>query len=518
MTENRRILLNIAATYGRSLYALLIGLFCGRWSLMALGEVDYGLMGLVGGLTVVITFLNSVMASGVGRFYAIQVGVARQVRWKGLIACRQWFTTAVVVHTVLPVVLVAAGYPVGEWAVCSFLTIPPDRVQACVWVWRCVCVTAFVNMVSVPFSAWYTAKQEIAELTIYGVVTSTLNVGFMYYAVHHPGKWLVPLACWAMLLSIIPQVIICFRAGIKYRECRFVWGYVASSWQRIRQMFTYSGWVLLGALADLLSVQGIAVLVNKFFGPRVNAAQAVGNTLSGQCSSLSGSLIGAFWPAIISAYGAGNLDLVRRYAYCVSRVATVLILVFAIPLALEVDEVLVLWLKTPPQYAGGICIFALLYAAIDKLSFGYAIAAHATGRMARYQLVVGGIFLLSLPGALLVASLGGGIYWVMATVTLLRVGVACARVVLARQLIEISGRYWVFRVVLPVVLVSVVCVGVGIVPRFFLRPSFLRLCLTTLFVEGTLFPLAWFFLFDKGERRFICERLKGKLPFIRRLR
>ena len=51
MTANRRIFLNIIATYGRSLYALVIGLFCGRWTLMALGEVDYGLMGVVGGLT-----------------------------------------------------------------------------------------------------------------------------------------------------------------------------------------------------------------------------------------------------------------------------------------------------------------------------------------------------------------------------------------------------------------------------------------------------------------------------------
>ena len=46
--------LNIIATYGRSLYALVIGLFCGRWTLMALGEVDNGLMGVVGGLTVAV--------------------------------------------------------------------------------------------------------------------------------------------------------------------------------------------------------------------------------------------------------------------------------------------------------------------------------------------------------------------------------------------------------------------------------------------------------------------------------
>lgn len=36
MTENKRIALNIVATYGRSLFALVCGLFTSRWVLMAL--------------------------------------------------------------------------------------------------------------------------------------------------------------------------------------------------------------------------------------------------------------------------------------------------------------------------------------------------------------------------------------------------------------------------------------------------------------------------------------------------
>lgn len=44
MTQDRRIELNIVATYGRSLHALVIGLFCGRRALMVLGQMDCGLM------------------------------------------------------------------------------------------------------------------------------------------------------------------------------------------------------------------------------------------------------------------------------------------------------------------------------------------------------------------------------------------------------------------------------------------------------------------------------------------
>ena len=38
MSPNRRIFLNIVATYGRSLYALVCGLFISRWVLAVVGK------------------------------------------------------------------------------------------------------------------------------------------------------------------------------------------------------------------------------------------------------------------------------------------------------------------------------------------------------------------------------------------------------------------------------------------------------------------------------------------------
>ena len=133
MTENRRVFLNITATYARSLYALVLGLLCGRWTLMALGETDFGLNGLVGGLTVFIAFFNGVLAGANGRFYAFSVGAAKVATDKNeaLEECRRWFNTALSVHSVVPLVLIAIGYPVGVYAVEHWLTIPPERIHAC---------------------------------------------------------------------------------------------------------------------------------------------------------------------------------------------------------------------------------------------------------------------------------------------------------------------------------------------------------------------------------------------------
>lgn len=475
---------------------------------MALGEVDYGLMGVVGGLTAFVTFLNGIMAGGIGRFYAISVGAAKKDPKAGLEECHKWFTTAVVVHTVLPTILMIIGYPIGEWAVRHFLTIPPDRIQACVWVWRCVCVSTFVGMVGVPFSAWYGAKQEIAELTIYSFATTTLNVFFMYYAVHHPGDWLAPLACWSMLLSVIPQLIICGRAGVLYPECRFVWRHVRYCLGYVRQMITYSGWLVIGTLGDLLSGQGVNILVNRFFGPKANASVAVGNTLSSHCATLSGSLVGAFWPAITNAYGAGEFDKVRTYAYRVSRLASFLIMVFAIPLMLEVDTVLRLWLKNPPQYAGGLCVLALIVAVIDKTSFGYAIAVHACGRIAKYISVAGGAFLLTLPLAYMIFKLGGSLYWAGGSIVVTRSMVAALRVWYARPLVHTSARYWVFNIVLPLFSIGILSAVVGCLPRLYLTSNLWRIAVTTAIVEGVLCSLAWKFVFDAEEKAHLLVLMK----------
>ena len=210
---------------------------------MALGQNDFGLYGLVGGLTAFISFFNGVLAGANARFYAFSVGAAKAAKDKSaaLEECRRWFNTALSVHTIVPFILVAIGYPIGIYAVYNWLTIPVDRLGACVWVFRFVCLSCFIGMVNVPFSAMYTAKQYIAELTIYSVVTSTLNVLMMYYMVTHPNDWLVRYAAWMCFISIMPQIVICIRAIIIFPECKINLSYM---WDRARlkRLGSFSGW------------------------------------------------------------------------------------------------------------------------------------------------------------------------------------------------------------------------------------------------------------------------------------
>ena len=307
MTENRRIFWNIVATYGRSLIALVCGLFASRWVLMALGQSDFGLYGVVGGLTAFIAFFNSLLAGAISRFFAFSVGEAMLARdpETGLAECRKWFNTAVFVHTAIPVVVMLVGYPIGVYAVRNWLTIQPDRVEAAVWVFRFVCISCFVGMVNVPFSAMFTAKQYIAELTLYSLITTILNVTGLYYMVCHPGFWLVKYSLWICLISVVPQILICWRATVLFQECRIKVGWLFDA-SRLRQLGAYAGWQMFGAFGSIARSQGIAILVNKFFGTRLNATMSVANQVAAQSVTLSSALNGAFAPALTTYAGAGD--------------------------------------------------------------------------------------------------------------------------------------------------------------------------------------------------------------------
>ena len=327
ITENRRIVLNIIFTYGRSLLTIIGTLFISRWVLMALGQVDYGLFGVIGGMIVFVQFVNNVLAGATARFYAFSVGESKNDIEQGLDNCRKWFNTALTIHTLLPLCLIIIGYPIGKWAVFNWLTIPPDRIQACLWVWRFFCFSSFVAMVNVPFMAMFTAKQYIAELTIYSMATTILNIIFAYFMVTHPGEWLTKYALWMCAMVVVPQIIICIRANYIFKECKIVWQYLGNILY-LKKLGSYAGWQFLGVFCSILRNQGISLLINKAFGPRVNASMHIAHQVNGGTSSLASALLKAFSPAITTACGAKDYKRMTTLAFEACKFSTLLALIF----------------------------------------------------------------------------------------------------------------------------------------------------------------------------------------------
>ena len=477
---------------------------------MSLGEVDYGLYGVVGGLTAFIAFFNNLMGGAVSRYYAFHVGAASVSGDAGVEECRKWFTTAVVIHTVLPLALVAIGYPLGCWAIKSFLMIPADRVSACIWVWRFVCVSCFVGMMNVPYVAMYTAKQEIAEMSIYSVVQTALNVCVLYYMVTHEGTWLTTYAAWACALSITPQIIMCVRAALIFPECRFKRAYICG-YERMKDLAVFASLRFAGACTIMIQSQGMAILTNKILGPTRNAAMTVGNTLSSQSETLAGALDTALSPAITNACGAGDYDKMRSLCFRACKFSAVLMLIFAIPLALEVNEVMRLWLKNPPEFAASLCVCILVCLVLEKLCSGHWMAIFAFGRIGWYQLAMGVCGIVVLPLAWLLMKAKFDLLSVGYALIVGKVLASIIRLWFGRTVGMLPIRKWIREVFLPIVVATCIAFLFGCLPMFLQDPSFIRIIETTFLAEAVFLPLCWFLVLTSAERSALVARVKVRV-------
>jgi len=480
---------------------------------MALGHEDFGLFGVIGSLAIFVTFLNSQFSGAIGRFYAFALGraIASEDASGGLEECRYWFTTSVLIHTLLPTVLVGVGYPIGVKVISSgWLTIPPERIDTCIWLWRFVMISSFVAMVNVPFSAMYSAKQYIAELTVYSIIQVVVKTGFIYYMTTISRDWLKDYGLAMCIVAVVPQLLICWRAICVFPECRFRVNGIFDI-NRVLKLAAYAWWQAFCGIGYVARHQCMEIVVNRFFGPKVNASYTVGATVGGEAVALTAALNNAFSPALTTAYGAGDIATAKAFAFLACKFGTLLTLVFAIPMGLEIEEILRMWLRTPPIGAEGLCLCWLAVVVVEKFTLGHILFMNASGDVARFYLFRSLACLTAIPFSVLSLLIWKNVYLVGLALLLTTILVCGSDVIVAWMKAGISLRQWLMGIIVPLLIVSVVSGFVGLAPRIMIEASIGRVVLTVFVTVSTLLMISWFVLFDVSEKAFVRSRALNML-------
>jgi O-antigen/teichoic acid export membrane protein len=499
--SSHRIIVNTAATYIRSVITLGLGLFSARWVLGGLGTTDYGLFAVVGSIISFITFLNGVMAASASRHFAFALGRGDSDE------VNLWFNTSLSIHVILPVVLIAIGWPIGEYCVRHVFIIPAARISASLWVFRLSLITAFVGMVSIPYLAMFTAQQHIAEMAVWGTLQSVLLFAFAYLLTRVSVDRLLFYTGYGVAISVVFQVIQILRARCIFRECRIHYRHWFDKC-RFKEIFSFASWNLIGNAGAILRDQGSAILLNLHFGPKVNAAFGIANQVSVQTSQLGVAMVGAFAPEINASEGRGDRQSMLSLAQRASKFGTILILLFAIPLMVETDYILTLWLVDPPAYAALFCQLILAMFLLDRLSIGYMLAINAHGKVAGYQSTLGTCLILTLPLAWILLTLGLPPTSVGIAMVVTMAAVSTGRVFWARKLLGVPVKHWLRQVVLPTGTVTLAACLAVMLPRWLLLPSIARLMFVTAAGLLTTLTATWFLALDADDRTFVRQNTK----------
>ena len=513
MTERSRIVLNTAATYGRSLVGLALGLFSTRWVLLGLGQTDWGLYGVVGSLIVFVTFLNTTLSGAVSRFYAYSIGKGKMLGAKagGEDLCR-WFNVVTLIQMIVPLMLVAIGYPIGVYAINNWLVIPSDRLASCLLVFRLSLLSTFVSMASVPYIAMFQAHQLIFELSIVGVVQNMVLFSLAYTVTQVTGDRLIYYAIYITLVTVLFSLAQVLWARHKFKACRLRRSFLFDK-ERLKEFFVFAGAKIFGAGCVIARTQGGALLLNQFFPPQINAAYSVSIQVSGQTAALSQALIGALQPAVATREGAMDRSGMMRLAESACKFGSILVLLFVVPLVIECKWVLNAWLITPPPYAEMFCSGMLVMLVFDKISVGYMLAANAYGKKMIYYEVVNGILLVaSLPMSYFLFRLGFPAYWLVMSLCVTMMLYSIARVNFCRWQLNASIRTWLGSVAIPVLGVSLIAIMVGVAVSKVMPPSLSRVLLVTGVTSGVVLLGGYLLILSEVERILLHRLLLRIAP------
>jgi O-antigen/teichoic acid export membrane protein len=506
MTSAQRIALNTIATYARSIFSAALGLFSMRWVLGALGQSDFGLFSVVGSIITFIVFLNGVMAGSAARHFAYSIGEGDTE------TVNHWFNAALSIHMILPILLILIGWPIGEYCINYVLRIPPDRIVTSIWVFRISLISAFFSMVTIPFSAMFTAKQHITTLAFWGTLQSILSFSFAFLLTRMSGDRLLLYAIGTVAITILMQVGLSVQAMIVFHECRIR----RAQWfdvERFKKILSFAVWNFIGSFGAILRNQGSSILLNIYFGPKVNASFGIANSVSAQVMTLSSAMTGAFSPEITAREGRGDRKHMLDIALRMCKFSTLLVMLFAIPLIAEVEYVLKLWLHDVPQYAGILCQLMLVMFLIDQLTVGYMSAVNAQGKIAAYQATLGSILVLTLPLAWIFIKVGFspisvGIAFVI-TIFLVSLG----RVFWGRYLLEIPIKTWLNEVVAPTALVFAISM-LSVVAPLLLLSGALRFAVVLMVSVLSTLIIGWLVALNVNEKKFIVKNFSEILTSV----
>jgi O-antigen/teichoic acid export membrane protein len=164
-----------------------------------------------------------------------------------------------------------------------------------------------------------------------------------------------------------------------------------------RKIAGYSGWNFLGSLTSVAQGQGLNILLNLFFGTKVNAAWGLSVQVKNAVNQLGGNFMTAVRPQVIKLYAQGAMREMLNLVYSSAKYGFALMLLVTVPLFLEIDFVLQLWLGEVPAHTANFCRIAFGIVQIGVMRAPFIHAFHAVGHMKLGNMLNGGLLIAVLP-------------------------------------------------------------------------------------------------------------------------
>lgn len=364
-----RIAKNAIYLYARMIVNMIVGIFSVRIMLDALGVDDYGIQAVAGGLLGMFTLIVDGLGTSTSRYITYELGRGDSRR------LNDTFCTAMLVFMAMAVVIVLLGETVGLWMLVHKLNIPAGREHAAMIVFQLSVLGAAVSIPQAPYSAIMLAHEKFNVTAYLSLFASFARLGALYLVAQSS---LDHLILYQVLMFVIGLVSLLFNRAYCVRhfpEARFRMHFDRTLF---RPMLTFSAWETFGAVNRTLKGTGYQMVLNMFHGVTLNAAIGIGTTVSGAVTGLAFTVSSAFKPTIVKLFAGNNLDGMRDSIHNATMISMVLYGIFAMPLLVELEFVMALWLNEIPALSRELCAIQLI---LNTLLMAYLVCAESLKSM-----------------------------------------------------------------------------------------------------------------------------------------
>lgn len=390
MQHSYKVLLNLFTSYLRIIINSIVTLISTRIALNTLGVSDFGLYNLLSGFVSLLSFINGSLLISSQRYFSICIGR------KEFEKLNKYFNCSLGIHIILAVILAIVLFLVEQVLFEYVINIEESQLQIAKTIYDIMVLSTIITIGSIPYSAMMTAKEDMNVLASIDIISSFIRLFAAVILLYLESDLLLIYSlinCFAILQKLICEYL---WNRFRYKESLFHVSLLID--KRIyKEMVGFVSWNTLGSSSTVIRNQGIALLLNYFYGITINAAYGIANQVNSLVLSFASTLTNVFTPMIVQAHGENKNMRMLYIAILSSKLSFILSTLMALPILIFLDPILRFWLGNVPDYTLSICRYLLINFVIMQLTPGINRVIYAIGKIRKYQIVIFVVTILIIP-------------------------------------------------------------------------------------------------------------------------
>ena len=373
----------------RLFLVLIMGFYATRLALAVLGDVDFGIYSVVGGLISMFAIITLPLSATIQRYLNVELA-----NDKGDIS--KVFCTAFVMTMILSLILFLAFELIGAPCVLYLLNIPIERSNITNWVYQTCILSSILALFVLPFKSLLYAKEEFGVCAYIELFFSFFKLVVVYFIPYIGIDYLLAYALLFPFAQAADLFASYYFVKKKMPQIEIRLNYDINL---LKQMGFFSGWSFVESASGIILTYGTNILINIFGGVLFNTASGIAKQVSNAVNSFSINAAKAIEPQITSSQVVED-NSYRNSLLMISVKAIYILLGFMVVVFyFESASIFEIWLQDTPKYAIDFTIVMLLSCPFIGAVLPLRSLILATGRIKRYFIwygVISALFMFAI--------------------------------------------------------------------------------------------------------------------------